>query len=134
MTKDEATKLVAKHGSVRAAARAIGRDRSVIRRALAGTATKPTVSAAVAPKKSLSDFKAAYDKDTIVPAKIKAGIKLLAGGWEYEMAFAKLAGISSADLATYREQFQAYVVNIKRDSKRAWASTPKMAEEMRRMV
>jgi hypothetical protein len=56
--------------------------------------------------KTLADFRAAHDKDFIVPNRMKAAIKALGSdGWEYETEFMKLAGISTTDLSAYRDQF-----------------------------
>jgi hypothetical protein len=104
MTKDEATKLVAKHGSVRAASRAIGRDRSVIQRALKGLATKPTVSAAVAPvakpDNTLRGF--AVGEATRCAAKrpattVRARFYLLKKGIAYELSDAAREWVMSEE-------------------------------------
>ena len=85
--------------------------------------------------KSLSDFKKLYDKDTIVPAKIKAALKELGkDGWNYESDFVKDAGVSLNDLGNYRDMFSDYIVSLKRDSKRVWAGSKEMATEMRGML
>ena len=56
--------------------------------------------------KTLADFRAAHDKDFIVPNRMRAAIKALGNdGWEYETEFMKLAGISTTDLSAYRDQF-----------------------------
>jgi hypothetical protein len=83
--------------------------------------------------KSLTEFRSVYDKSTIIPAKIKAGLKMIAGGWEYESAFVKLCGISQQDVSNFREQFADNVVALK-DNKRAWAATPALAKQMREML
>ena len=83
--------------------------------------------------RSLAEFRQAYDKDYIVPRAIKAALKTLGAGWEYESAFAKLAGVSLADLGNYRTQFVDYVVPLK-DSRRAWAGTPSTAKTMKGML
>jgi hypothetical protein len=138
MTKGDAEALVKKHGSVTKAARAAGMARSSFRRRLSGDATQaPVARAAAAPNKagkSIADFRATYDKDFIIPQRIRAGIKALGAAWEYEVAFAKMAGVSLNDLGNYREQFADYVVTLKRDGKRAWAGTASMAKAMRGMV
>lgn len=85
--------------------------------------------------RSLSDFRQEYDKDFIVPKKIEGALAEIGkDGWEYEVGFAKLAGISLADLGNYREKYAEYVVVIKRDGKRAWAGSPKTAATMRSML
>jgi hypothetical protein len=137
MTKGDAEALVKKHGSVTKAARAAGMARTSFRRLLPIGTRTPVARAAAAPNKagkSIADFRATYDKDFIIPQRIRAGIKALGAGWEYEVAFAKLAGVSLNDLGNYREQFADYVVTLKRDGKRAWAGTVSMAKAMRGMV
>lgn len=84
--------------------------------------------------RSLEDFRAEYDKDFIVPKKIKEGLKLLGAGWEYEVAFARLAGISLNDLSNYRDAFSDHVVVIRRDGKRAWAGNAATAAAMKEML
>ena len=85
--------------------------------------------------KTLADFRQAYDKDTIVPAKIRGGIAALGpDGWEYEVEFAKMCGISLYDIGRYRDMFTDHVVQISKSSKRAWAATKALAAKMREML
>ena len=141
MTGSEVLALVKKHGSQKAAAKAAGVARSTfqewVKKARSGKDIAAAPAIEHAPKKvgrSLSDFRSAYDKDFIIPTKIRDGLKMLSGGWEYEVSFAKLSGVSLSDLAAYRDQFAAYVVVVKRDGKRAWAGSASMAKAMREMV
>lgn len=61
--------------------------------------------------KSLADFRAAHDKDFIIPVKIKAAIAALGpDGWEYDGPFTKMAGVSSSDMSIYRDQFVVFQV------------------------
>lgn len=91
-------------------------------------------------KKSLADFKAAHDKSFIVPAKIKAGLeKLGADGWEYEIEFAKLAGVANHEISRFREQFADFIVLVKSSKssgyeKKVWAGSKALAAKMREMV
>lgn len=97
-------------------------------------AKKEASPEALSPKsigRSMREFRKEFDKDLIVPNKIRAGLKALGAGWEYEVPFAKASGISLQDLAIYREQFADHVVLIRRDSKRAWAGTVDIANEMK---
>ena len=98
-----------------------------------GQAAKP---AAAAPKagKSLGEFRATYDRNFIVPQKIKAALAKLRGGWEYEVDFARLAGASLMDIGRVREQFADHLVVVGRDGRRAWAGTKATAEAMRKML
>lgn len=139
MTKQEAAAAVKKYGSVAGAARALNVPRSTLKNRLAGMpeGTPRRGAVTVAPSahggKSLAEFRAVYDKATIVPAKIRAGLKALAGGWEYEVSFARLAGVSLQDLGNFRDQFAEHVVAL-RDHRRAWAATPALAGQMREAV
>lgn len=150
MTHDEAASAVAKHGSQTKAAAALGVGRKTIRRALERVGDKPTpagavkgggksvppfAAKAVQPRKgrSLADFRRVYDKDLIIPARIRAAIKELgAGGWEYEQGFVKIAGVSTQDLGNYRDQFADHIVTIK--ERRAWAGSKETATKMRSML
>ena len=144
MTQKEAQEAIKKHGSLRKAAAALGVGATTLGRWKDGqccgkkqgkkyTAKPEDVTSKKG--KSLSEFRTAYDKDIIVPAKIKSAIKELGrNGWEYEVQFSRNAGVSLSDIATYREQFADYVVTIRRDSRRVWAGSIETAREMQRMV
>ena len=69
-----------------------------------------------------------------MPWKVREALRILGNGWEYEVAFAKAAGVSLADLATYRDQFAAHVVQLSREGRRAWAGTKAAADQMRKML
>lgn len=85
--------------------------------------------------RSLDEFRANHDKSFIVPRKIKAALEKLGPGWQSELEFAKLAGVSMTDLAAYRPQFEAFVVAVSRDgTRRVWAGTKGLADKMREMV
>jgi hypothetical protein len=91
--------------------------------------------AAKKPGKSLTDFRAAHDKSYIVPNKIRAALKQLGDGWEYEMDFMRIAGLSVTDLAAYREPFEKFTVLIGgRNAKRVWFGSEKAAADARAMV
>jgi hypothetical protein len=143
ITPEQAIAAIKKYGGARPAARALGCCHGwLIRlaRRAAGPSMKPeAVNRAVAGKpkgvKSLTDFRQVYDKDTIVPAKIREALgKLGAGGWEYEVEFAKMAGVSLYDLGRVRDRFANNVVTIGRESKRAWAGSKALAQQMREML
>ena len=123
--------LIKQYGSIASAARKFGVPRqTLMHRIKKGFPLEPKPSAG----KSLSDFRAAHDKGFIIPRRIKDALEQLGDGWEYEVPFAKLAGVSLTDLSVFREQFAQYIVVVKRDGKRAWAGTPAVAEKMRGMV
>ena len=132
-----AHEAVAKHGSISAAAKALGIARTTLQGRLKHrpSALLPKVGTEK-PKvgKSLADFRAAHDKDYIVPSKIKAALKQIGNGWEYEADFLRLASVSVADLALYRDQFGDHWVVVDRSGKRVWAGTKALADEMRSMI
>lgn len=83
--------------------------------------------------KSLAEFRASHDKSFIVPQKIREGLKRLAGGWEYEVNFLKLAGLSTTDLANHRDAFADHIVLVER-TKRVWCGTKDLANKLREMA
>ena len=83
--------------------------------------------------RTLKEFKETYDKATIVPQRIRNGLKMLGQGWEYEVLFAKMAGVSLADLSAFRDQFADHVITLK-ESRRAWAGSAAVAKAMREML
>jgi len=111
-------------------AKNLGLPIAVVRAVMAGG--KPEAKRAGG--RSLSEFRAVYDKDYIVPKRIKEGLKELGGGWEYEAEFIRQIGVRSADVANYRDMFADHIVNIRSESKRAWAGTVATAKQMREMV
>ena len=140
MTTADAKAAVKRYGSQAAAARALGVGRMTVhdachgRRMVNKVSHAPTDKPTGAKVKTLSDFRATYDKATIIPAKLKAALKLLGGsGWEYEVQFARNAGVSLTDLANFREMFAANIVNL-RDNRRAWAGSAGTAKTMREMI
>jgi len=144
MTKAEAQAAIAKYGSQTKAAAGLGVSRSMLRRRLAGGGESKTaapkqdapkaVPIPAKPGHTLADFRRTYDKDTIIPNKIKTALKALGGSWEYEREFVARSGVSYADLGHYREMFAENLVTIKRDSKRVWAGTTGLAAQLREMV
>jgi hypothetical protein len=141
MTKAEALKLIKKHGSQSAAARAAGmpgstfRDLAFGRRSGSGAGKrKRKEKPAPIPKikKTLGDFRASYDKAYIVPRKIKAGLSALGAGWEYEADFCRSIQISSRDLDAFRDEFAAYIVQVK--ERRIWSGSKSVAQQMREMI
>lgn len=102
--------------------------------------TKPKKQKAATPPKAagrtLDEFKASFDKSYIVPAKVKAALAELGGGWMTEIEFAKHAGVSVVDLNAYRETFEEHVVVLggQHKGKRLWAGTKAAAAKMREML
>jgi hypothetical protein len=119
-------------------ARAVGCAKSTVHRAFerAGTAVgKPALADPVRGKKSgrsLAEFRKTYDKDFIIPHKIKDGLRALGQGWEYEVQFAHLIGVALSDLGNYRDQFTDFVVSMR--DRRAWAGSAAVAKQMREML
>lgn len=139
MNTSEAQAAVKEHGSIRNAARVLGVPVSTLRDRLAGAKEivrkqdNAVVGHGVKPK-SISDFKSIYDKDTIVPARVKVGLRSLGGGWEYEVAFARICGVSLADLGNYREQFAEYWTQLRADGRRVWSGSRATMAEIRKVV
>lgn len=135
MTKNEAEAAIKKHGGIRPAARALGMDHKKLWRLVrAGQSKAESVAKTAKVARTLAEFRATYDKDTIVPAKIRAALSQLRAGWEYEADFVRRAGISFSDLGNYRAMFEVNCVNIRRDGKRAWTGNVKLAQQMKEVV
>ena len=83
--------------------------------------------------KSLDDFRALHDKSYIVPKKIGEGLQSLGEhNWEYEVEFLKRCGLSTTDLAAYRDQFQEFWLETGgRNPKRVWAGSKGFAKKLR---
>lgn len=138
---EEAVAAVNREGSLTKAANSLGIARSTLTERLkkagkfvtATTVSKPKVEA-VKVGRALTEFRKEYDKDIIVPAKIKEGLKLLGSGWEYEVPFARAIGVSLQDIAIYREQFADYIIPLRKDNKRVWAGTKTTANTIREIL
>jgi hypothetical protein len=130
MDKKKITEAIKKHGSQVKAAAALGMSRSTMRRILA--TEKSCSDAGSKKRKTLMDFRREYDRDLIIPSKIREGLKEI--GWEYESDFARICGVSLGDLAAYREDFAAHWLTIKRDGRRVWASTKTLCDQLRKMI
>ncbi len=86
--------------------------------------------------KTLADFRAAHDKNVIIPNKIRAALAAMAiegpESWEYEVDFLRRAGVSTTDLGAFRDQFEEYIVEAKAKTvKRVWFATEKAAKAAR---
>lgn len=92
--------------------------------------------------KTINDFRAAHDKNVIVPNKIRAALDaILKEGpenWEYEADLIRRAGVSTTDLATFRDQFEDHIVETSAGrgsrSKRVWFGSTKVAAKVRGSV
>ena len=86
--------------------------------------------------RTLDDFRAAHDKNVIIPNKIRAALdEMLKEGqenWAYEAEFIRRAGVSQTDMGLFRDQFSDHVVEAKNDrGKRIWFACVKVAEKVR---
>ena len=87
--------------------------------------------------RSIEDFRAAHDKNFIVPNKIREGLAQLGpDGWEYEVGFLKIASLSTTDLARFRDHFETYIVDVgaPRNPKRVWVGSVALAKKLREMM
>jgi hypothetical protein len=86
--------------------------------------------------KDITAFKDSHDKNTIVPRKIEEAFKLLGPDkWEYQPEFIKLAQISVTDLATFREQYADFYVEIRAKTRKVvWCGSKALATKLRAMV
>jgi hypothetical protein len=106
------------------------------------TSAKKTPAKKTAPSrasgKSLEEFRSAHDKNYIVPKKIEDALKKLGDSWEYEIDFMKMAGVSTTDMVTFREQFENHIVAVKVNGsshrKNVWAGTVAFAAKLREMA
>jgi len=93
----------------------------------------------MAKPKTLADFKAAHDPNVIVPSKIGAALAALEKegpeNWEYELDFLKRAGLTTTQLAMFRDQFAAHIVEAPavhgRSTKRIYFGNAKVATKLR---
>lgn len=89
---------------------------------------------ATKPPRDLSSFRAAHDKNVIIPNKIRAALVALEKehgpeGWEYEAEFSKRAGCSTTDFAMFRDQFATHFIETGGSrTKRVWFATVKAAK------
>ena len=86
--------------------------------------------------KTLADFRATHDPDVVVPAKIRKALEAMEAespeNWEYEADFLKRSSLSTTQLARYRPQFEAHIVETSgRNPKKVWFALAKIAEKAR---
>jgi hypothetical protein len=137
LTPEQALLLIQEHGSAYAAAKYYGCDHKTILH-YARKVGKEEKQTNIMPRnkiKKIEDFRRLYDKDLIVPEKIKAAIKKLGvDGWEYEKDFVRMAGVRTADLAEYRDQFADYWITITKDSRRVWGGSVDLIIQLAEMI
>lgn len=86
--------------------------------------------------KSLDDFRAAHDKSYIIPKRLNEALEKLGESWMYEIDFCRMSGVSTIDLASYREEFEDFWVEVStgnRTPKRVWCGTKAFANKLREM-
>lgn len=89
------------------------------------------------PGRDLTEFRGSYDKDFIVPRKIEAALaKIGHERWDYNQDFQKLAGVTTNDLALFREQFTDFLVEVGGNGhkKIIWCGSKALATKLRAMV
>lgn len=138
MNKQKALELVKKHGGINEAARVTHTSKKTIADAIGcalperKNASRTSVSIPMKTK-SIAEFRAAYDKSYIIPRKVKAGLKQLGSGWEYESDFAKSIMVKLSDLSSFRDMFADHIVQLN-EGRRAWAGKKSTADAMREML
>lgn len=135
MKSDDATAAISKHGSQTKAAAALGISRGKLRRLLAKAGQKPAapVGKPGIRERSIAEFRAQYDLETIVPQRVGAALKALGSTWLYEAEFVKAAGVTTAQLSMFRDRYAAHIVNVK-DSRRVWVGSAAVARQMGEML
>ena len=98
--------------------------------------TAPKSSAKSGKGKTLLDFRAAHDRNVIVPAKIRKALAEMEAehpeNWSYEQDFMRRARLSQTDIGMFRPQFGAYIVETGgRNPKKVWFASAKVAEKAR---
>jgi|SRR5580658_2446210 hypothetical protein len=95
---------------------------------------------AITKPRTAADFRATYDRNVIVPTKIKAGLAaLLKIGKEHyatDEEFRSICGLQGAQLADFREQFKKHwfitpSISGSKTPKRVWFGDAKVAARLR---
>lgn len=86
--------------------------------------------------RTLDDFRAAHDRNVIVPAKVRKALSEMEAehpeNWEYEIDFMRRAGLSQTDIGMFRPQFEAHVVEVGgKNPKKVWFASTKVADKAR---
>lgn len=89
--------------------------------------------------RTAADFRAAHDPEVIIPTRIRAALDAMVKEgpehWEYEADFIRRAGVSQTQIAAYRDQFAAHIVETGhaggRSPKRVWFGDAKVARKLR---
>lgn len=89
--------------------------------------------------RTIADFKASHDRETVVTTKVRAALEALAKvgpeHYEYEGDFIKLAKISQTDVTLVREKFKDHIVEAAavhgKTARRVWVGNLKTAKALR---
>lgn len=89
--------------------------------------------------RTIADFRAAHDPNVIIPNRIRTALAAIlkegAEHWEYEGDFIRRAAVSQTQIAMYRDQFAAHIVETTaaggRTPKRVWFGDAKVAKRLR---
>lgn len=88
--------------------------------------------------KTLHDFRMAHDPELIVPTRIRDALAAIAKEgldcWEYEVDFLKRSGLSTTQLAAFRDRFAAHIVEVptsKSTNKRVYFGNAKVAAKLK---
>lgn len=84
--------------------------------------------------KDVESFRKAHDRTYRIPRIIKESLDELGESWEYEVEFLKRSGISTTDLAAFRDKFTTHWIEVRtggRNTKRVWCGTVKFANKLR---
>lgn len=86
--------------------------------------------------RDVNEFRAAHDRNFIVPKKIEEGLKKLGPDkWEYQVDFLQLAQLSVTDCALFRDQFSDFIVELGgKNSKLIWCGSKELAKKLRAMI
>lgn len=85
----------------------------------------------------LSAFRSQYDRNVIIPNKIKAALarmlKESSEAWLENGDFSKLSGVGLTELGTFKTQFEKHIVEVGGSGrgKRIWFADPKVATKAR---
>ncbi len=133
MTKRQ--ELIEKYGSITEAAKALSVPRSTLSDQVdKEDKGKKQAQGHGVKGRTIKEFRQLYDKDTIIPQKIKAGLESLGSGWLYEAEFMRHCGVRVVDFKAYQEQFAEYMVAVENDRRVVWTGSKTVAEELRRLA
>lgn len=96
--------------------------------------SKPIKQTSKPKGRSLQEFKSTFDKNTIIPQKIKKALKELGNGWEYENEFIKRAGINYTDLNMFKSEFEDYFIFLTKQHKKIWCGTIEMINQLKELI